>query len=95
MAADECGTIMSADSISNAVQRVTDRRLPVDSTDEALQIQRDNPNENMALEDIVKEFELRAVKGGVTLDISGVVHAPMVGTWGISSYFDKSFYPFF
>jgi hypothetical protein len=65
--------------IANAVQRAGDRGLPVDSIDEAVHIQRENPNENVALEDIVEEFEVQAVKARVTLEINSVVHPSMVG----------------
>ena len=47
-------------SISNAVERATDHGRPVDSIEEAVQIQRAHPNENVTLEDIVEEFELQA-----------------------------------
>jgi hypothetical protein len=33
---------------------------PVDSIEEAVQIQRAHPDENVTLEDIVEEFELQA-----------------------------------
>jgi hypothetical protein len=59
--------------ICKAVQRAADCGLPVDSIDEAVQIQRENPNENVALEDIVEEFEVQAVEARVTLEINGVV----------------------
>ena len=65
--------------IGNAVRRAADGGLPVDSIDEAVQIQRENPNENVALEDMVEEFEVQAVEARVTLEINGVVNPPMVG----------------
>ena len=58
-------------SISNAVERVTDRGRSVDSIEEAAQIQRAHPNENVTLEDIVEEFELQAVEVRKTLNVSG------------------------
>jgi hypothetical protein len=65
--------------IGNAVQRAADGGLPVDSIDAAVQIQRENPNENVALEDIVEEFEVQAVEARVTLESNGVVNSSMVG----------------
>jgi hypothetical protein len=56
-------------SISNAVARATDRGRPVDSIEEAVQIQRAHPNENVTLEDIVEEFELQAVEVRKTLNV--------------------------
>jgi hypothetical protein len=35
-----------------------------------------NPNVNVALEDIVEQFELHAAKARVTLGVGGIVHAP-------------------
>lgn len=64
--------------IAKAIQRAVDRGLPVDSIDEAVQIQRENPNENVRLEDIVEEFEVQAVEALVTLDNSGVAHASLM-----------------
>jgi hypothetical protein len=64
--------------IAKAIQRAVDRGLPVDSIDEAVQIQRENPNENVGLEDIVEEFELRAVEARVTLDKNGAIHASLI-----------------
>ena len=58
-------------SISNAVERVTDRGHSVDSIEEAAQIQRAHPNENVTLEDIVEEFELQVVEVRKTLNVSG------------------------
>jgi hypothetical protein len=58
-------------SIRNAVERVTDRGRSVDSIEEAAQIQRAHPNENVTLEDIVEEFELQVVEVRKTLNVSG------------------------
>jgi hypothetical protein len=68
--------------IGKAIQRAADRGLPVDSIDEAVQIQRENPNENVGLEDIVEEFEVQAVEARVTLENNGVVHASMMRDLG-------------